>query len=413
MPSSTKRSIVDRSSVGEPPKKMQKKIETLQFVIYDFKNRKEKRDEKIESPEMKAHGRKWSIDVYPRGETRGETLSSNDTSTDTECISCYLRNSEKDDVFIDASIRCKSYERHFTETVAKGSGWGYERFLQRKKVLKRYLEDDGSFVIGVDIQIATQKKKVWYPKELQQQEVLVDLYQDPSARTSDVIFSVENRSFPVHRSILYLRAKKLFEIGKEYDEDRPISIDSVKGEIFKSVLEFVYTVKTPDIEDIDTAKELLVAADRFDCVHLKLYVESIIVDKFLSAKNAAELLIVGDSYSCALLKEAAMDLFATELETVKQAETWLKVKESNKLLLELFTERLSYVYDATKIDQMNVFRLREELDAACLELDGSREVLVNRLKAHREKTTTNETTDESSDETDDESSDDESSDGEN
>merc|ERR1711957_118857 len=104
---------------------------------------------------------------------------------------------------------------------------------------------------------------------------------------------------------------------------------------FKGMLNFIYTVKTPDIKHKDIAKEYLSAADRFDCVHLKLYVESVIVDKFLTAKMAVPWLVYADSCSCALLKEAATNLFLTDPESVKQSEDWHLIKESPDLLEEL------------------------------------------------------------------------------
>ena len=96
----------------------------------------------------------------------------------------------------------------------------------------------------------------------------------------------------------------------------------MRGEIFKSILDFVYTVKTPEIESEAIVIELLVAADRYDCVHLKPFVKSVLVDKFLKAGNAADLLIFADSHSCALLKEAATDLFVTDTETVQNVDAW-------------------------------------------------------------------------------------------
>jgi hypothetical protein len=145
----------------------------------------------------------------------------------------------------------------------------------------------------------------------------------------------------------------------------------MRGEIFKSILDFVYTGKTPEIEKEGIASELLVAADCYHCVHLKLYVESILVDKFLTAGNAAALLIFADSHSCALLKEAATNLILTDTDTVKNTSDWSKIKESPRFLLD-------------DIDQLDVATLREELEAADLELDGSREVHVDQLKTHRQ-----------------------------
>jgi hypothetical protein len=52
------------------------------------------------------------------------------------------------------------------------------------------------------------------------------------------------------------------------------------------------------------AEGLLRAADKYGCVDVKLYTESMLVDKFLNTSNAARLMILRDSHSCALLKEA-------------------------------------------------------------------------------------------------------------
>lgn len=161
----------------------------------------------------------------------------------------------------------------------------------------------------------------------------------------------------------------------------------MRGEIFKSILDFVYTGKTPEIEKEGIASELLVAADCYHCVHLKLYVESILVDKFLTAGNAAALLIFADSHSCALLKEASTNLFVTDTETVQNAEAWSKVRESRRLLEELLNSLVRSnkpKNNSSEIDQMDVTTLRKELGTANLELDGSRELLVDRLKTHRQ-----------------------------
>lgn len=94
-----------------------------------------------------------------------------------------------------------------------------------------------------------------------------------SSEASDVVFSVQENSYHAYNNVLHLRFVKLYEIAMEYDNDGPIPIFFVTGEIFKSILDFAYGVRTPDIENLDVATEKLVAADRFECVHLKLYVE--------------------------------------------------------------------------------------------------------------------------------------------
>ena len=292
------------------------------------------------------------------------------------------------------TMRCK---RKRVSNVAPFSSARYhpntsvQCFLKKSK-LEEYLEKDGSLVIEVDIQrvLPIQHPSIWYPKKLERQDILAILYQDASSETADVAFSVKNKLFHAHKNILSLRCKKLYEIAKEWEDNEPVVINSTKEEIFKSILDFAYTVKEPEIENKDYATELLVAADFYDCVHLKLYVESFIVDKFLTHANAAELFLFADSYSCALLKEAATNLFVTDAPAVKKGEAWTKIKESNRFLSELL-EAFTCPDEAEKDDcpkkfeYVDIAGLREELEYANLELDGSREVLLERLKTYREQ----------------------------
>ena len=378
------RKIVDRAAIGEPPKKLQKKTETIQLVVYDFADRKEKRGEFIRSPALTAHGYKWNLRIYPRGTTQ--------SAADEEYVSTYLDlDRGQNDVTAKFSIRCKSKRRKFYNELYKfcsnHPSWGWWDFLKRELALANYLEEDGSLVIEADIQIADEDKRVWYPKELQKNDLLVDLYQDASSETSDVSFVVEGTVFQAHKNVLQLRAKNLYEIAKECGDDAPIPMQSIRKEIFKSVLDFVYSVKVPEIQNKETAIEYLVAADRYDCIHLKLFAESTLVDKFLTPEGAIEMLLLADSHTCALLKEAAMNLFVTDGDTLRNSAAWSNIKESNKLKDEV----LDHVLNSTKAvanesdySQMDVSTLRTELQEANLDLDGSRAMLVERLKTYRE-----------------------------
>jgi hypothetical protein len=283
------------------------------------------------------------------------------------------------------------------------SVWGCSDYLKRKKVLGEYLEEDGSLVIEIDLQITADSKRVWYPPKLKQEESWVQFYSDSSS-TSDVIFVVGGTDYHAHKIIISLRAKTLYDLCKEYitnhgdDNDGPhqprVPLSHMKGETFRKILEYIYTVNTiPKMDNVSSAKDLLLAADRFDCTHLKLYVESTIVDKFLTTDNAASMLILGDSHSLALLKEAAMIMYASDPSTVQESEGWSEIQESNRLLEEL----LGYVslklvsskngetptpdsQDIVSIDNIDVTSIREKLQDMELNVDGSREILVDRVK---------------------------------
>ena len=170
--------------------------------------------------------------------------------------------------------------------------------------------------------------------------------------------------------------------------------------VFEKLLEFIYMDKVPKLEENDTddAKSILHAANRFGCTNLKLYMESVLVEKFLVPSNAIALLFLADSYSCALLKEAAMNVYASKFTDVmiSSKEDWTRLKESNDLLVELLLytnnpggrrKYASVVENGDgdtleNVDDFDVTSLRERLEKANLDVDGSRQILVERWKTY-------------------------------
>jgi hypothetical protein len=291
----------------------------------------------VYTPPLEAFGYVWRLLFYPRG----DGWSSNET---TEHLSCYLQydGDAKYKPAVKYSFRCKDSVRKSKELYVfdrlRLATRGISNYLKRKEVLVEYLEADGSLIIEVDLQITADSKRIWYPKKLQQEEILIQSYSDSSNTTSDVIFVVEGMEYHAHKMILSLRAKTLYELSKEQyitsDDDQPrVPLPRIKEETFRKILEYIYTVNTtPKMDDVSSAKDLLLAADRFDCTQLKLYVESTIADKFLTTDNAASMLVLGDSHSLALLKEAAMNMHASDPIIVQESESWSEINESNRLL---------------------------------------------------------------------------------
>mmetsp|Transcript_35228 Transcript_35228/g.39293 ORF Transcript_35228/g.39293 Transcript_35228/m.39293 type:complete len:212 (+) Transcript_35228:2-637(+) len=166
----------------------------------------------------------------------------------------------------------------------------------------------------------------------------------------------------------------------------------MESNIFEGVLKFIYCVEIPTIEDRATATKFLHAANRLGIVDLKMYVESMIIEKFLDTSNAAEMLILADSHSCPLLKEATMKLYDTNTDVVMESEGWSHIEESNRLLQELL--RFAYKVkqqsstgsdDHNVVDNvtnLDVTSLRERLLEAKLDIDGNQEILMERLKDH-------------------------------
>jgi len=238
--------------------------------------------------------------------------------------------------------------------------------------------------------------------------------------------------------ILALRARILYELvceasasleeDQECHSDAVVDVPGIDRDTFEAMLEHSYTVKQPVIRDEDAGKKLLVAADRFCLTDLKLYVESVIVDRFATVHNATSLLLFADSHSCALLKETTMDLYADDPSSVLQTPCWAMVKESEAILSELsklvhtgcrktnhHTDNNRNDHDGAEspnngnekgassatpssessnnentdknhninnnnLDRLDVFSIRERLGEHGLEVDGSREILLGRLR---------------------------------
>ena len=381
-------------SVGPTQKLLKHEIQTMEFRINDFANHNQVRGKPIKTPSIRAYGHDWILRVFPRG--------SPSSREDFEYVSCFLLyvgdNDVDDEPSTMLSFRCKDTKRAtdelhvFCKDCNNGDKrlWGYQNFLKRTDVLENYLDKDGTLVIEVDIQIAEERKNIWYPDPLQEEPSLVKLYHTHES-TSDITFDVDGKEFHAHKSILSVRAETLFELANDDDNGRIrdgkiVTIFSTEADIFEQILEYVYTVKTPEIKNEGIAIKLLVAADRFGCTDLKLYIESTIVDKFLNATNAAKWLLLSDSHSCALLKEASMRLHVSDANTVMESkDDWSMVVESNRLLEELFKSNSSSSSSNAVVDveNLDVTTLREKLVYANLEIDGCRNILIERLKRYQ------------------------------
>ena len=204
-----------------------------------------------------------------------------------------------------------------------------------------------------------------------------------------------------HKHVLKMNVSELYEFvlsefsshtnGTRNDVDTiEIELPNVDEFSFETMMTFIYTGNEPKLDDMDSAKSILLLADRFGCTELKLFSKSTLVGKFLVPSAAANLMLLAEAHSCALLKEASMDVYVSCPTEVVNSDDWTLVEESPKLLVELvrymgigFHQRSTRT-DITN-DSMGVSSLRVWLEDRGLDLDGTRETLVERWKEHQSK----------------------------
>merc|ERR1712159_344056 len=135
--------------------------------------------------------------------------------------------------------------------------------------------------------------------------------------------------------------------------------------------------------DLGPARSLLVVADKFGATDLKMFVESVLADRFLSHANCCEVLLLADSHWCGLLKEQALDLYCSDpMASIEGGNGYKLLKESPKLLSELLvrsakTARRSNIGSDTNrnrnhnhnLEDLTVGTLRDRLEEVGLDPD--------------------------------------------
>ena len=277
--------------------------------------------------------------------------------------------------------------------------------LQRQKVFGNDLNEDGTFTFEIDIEVttATAKRAVWYPELSTSNNVIATkLYRSIEA-TFDVTFLVgqQKKEIKAHKIVLAVQARDLYDLVITEEQSSPASrngteiiLTNADANAFEALVQFCYIGTIPqlntessDDKNETKTKNVLLVADRFGCKDLKLYIESYIVEYILLPSKAARLLLLADSHSCPLLKEASMNAFVADPKTVMESQDdWKNIQESTKLLEELLvhatSDRSNTKCSSNYEDGLDVTSLRKDLQTYQIDVDGSKEMLLQRWKDH-------------------------------
>ena len=374
--------VVSRSDTGKllvPTGNLQ----TMIFHIHNFAGCTEKRGESIFTEMNQAHGYSWKLRIYPRGHSS--------SSPDQEHVSVFLKLCDVDrDVEAVATMHYGQYprevffeRRNYSNKTYPGVSFPRSKILDRKH---HYLDENGTLTIAVDIDVFVEKTRTWKRRKIVGKDAMAcELYQSRDANC-DVQLLVDGTLFPSQRCILSLRAPVILELLSEASSTASVAnpakiqLSGVSAKTFDVIHKYIYSVLDPEDqdnisiwEDFDTTTAIMTGSDRYGITDLKLYAESMLVENHLVVANAVDLLLLADAHTCALLKEAAIKLCAKNALQVSTLPSWATVMESPKLMADL--------RKSAEDSSPDVTTLRERLDAAGLDVDGSRETLVARLAA--------------------------------
>ena len=179
------------------------------------------------------------------------------------------------------------HEIEVTNFSKESLSWGYDDFMKRDKLEKSaHLKDDSltikcDIVVSKDVDVdrtgANTAPFVVVPASDMNQH-LSSLLQ--STEGSDVTFEISGEIFAAHRCILACRSTvfkgQLLGSMNEGAAAGVVRIDDMEARVFKLLLGFIYSDSVQEMEEEEDDvmwQHLLVAADRYDLLRLRLICE--------------------------------------------------------------------------------------------------------------------------------------------
>ena len=203
------------------------------------------------------------------------------------------------------------------------------KFMKHSEIIdaSKNILIDGALHIKVTIQIKDKENHLFQP-ESEHSSRMHNLLK--SGEKADASFNVGGRAFPVHSQIIFAHAPIL---ANHCDG----SIDDITPEAFQLLLEYIYSGLKPTKDDtLKQCKDLINAANKYELVELKLYVENVLVrERILTEENVADYILFADAQCCPLLKEYAMAFFTVHCREVLLSEHSKCFKESMELMSEI------------------------------------------------------------------------------
>ncbi|XP_057323400.1 uncharacterized protein LOC130666427 [Microplitis mediator] len=143
--------------------------------------------------------------------------------------------------------------------------------------------------------------------------------------SGDDIIQVQNIKFPVHKCVLKKRCPALYEDVARYrptsgsSNSDVLTVEDIHPEIFKRVVEYIYTDKVNDLDD--HSEYLLEAADKYNLKNLKEMCEMSLIENYLTFESSSELLDLAVRCNTRGLKFAAETVSKNKEDVIVSRDT--------------------------------------------------------------------------------------------
>jgi speckle-type POZ protein len=386
-----------------PPKKIKNaKVSTgwqsFHFNLQNFKDLPTTRNHYVETPLFSFNGHEWDLTIYPGG----------DDEADEGYVSIFLFHRSEGSITANYKLMImdKFGEKRKEKKSKKpgrfegmGDGYSWDDLIKRSDILdksKNILDSDGTLTVAVSIK--EEPSDVFVPNNPLLKTIQgMFLNED----TADVCFEVSSADakngkrkktkaselFHAHHLILKNCAPMLADLFDLEDRDGKIAtttITDVKPDVFRHLLCYVYGGSVLDGELKTHAKDIIDAADKYSIINLKLEAEaSYVKSTDITMDNAMDNLLYADAKNCALLKEAVMNFMAANHYEASEKISFNDVPgHLMKDLLVAFgrNSKNGATDDVDELTTLSVSDLRRKLAEKGLDVDGSREAMIESIK---------------------------------
>ena len=311
----------------------------ITWTIENFKNRKEKFGEDIDSSDIYVTDSnnqvtKWCFVVNPRGCRDADGVEYKDfVSVALNCL-----NVSPVTVSWEGWVLDEAHNKHNQMSLPAAAIkffnliYGFPAFIKRSNLTDSLLPN-GNLTLVLEITVYGEGKTVSGSKvsetsnTLQQrQEKLRDDFGKflDTKEFSDIKIHCDEKVFPCHHFVLAARSpvfKAMLQAEMKEKQAKKIVIEDCNPRTVAQMLKFMYTgdISLDDREDLTT--DLLRAADMYELDGLKVMCEEKLVSN-LSVENSIEGLVLGDSHNASKLKRMALDLIAKNMKTIVNTEVY-------------------------------------------------------------------------------------------
>jgi speckle-type POZ protein len=202
------------------------------------------------------------------------------------------------------------------------------------------LSSKDSLTVACEVTVQTQTCSQHQEPELvtPEQQLAKDLscLLDTNSSSDVTIFAQESK-FQAHKAILSARSPvfaAMFQNETKESQTNAVGIPDVDGETFGALLRFIYTGHVDNLEEV--TEELFVAADKYQCVQLKMMCQEQMY-RTLSTQNAPRFLVLADLPTAHHLKDQCIEFINRNSSDVVKTESWAAmVKTHPHLAAEIY-----------------------------------------------------------------------------